>query len=131
MGAKQVKQINFPQVGIASREQLIAEYMKMSKERSELESKARKLKAESDKLKAMILPHVKSQPEMKETVGRFMLEVSERSRENVNIKDARASMSPAALAELEKLVTVSQWDELDVDLIDVVGDLIDLVEEGN
>jgi hypothetical protein len=124
--AKKIEQM--VQANVNTQEAMISEYLKLKSEQSVLEASARKAKDDADILKAAIEPFLKVKG-VAERIGRFEVISNERSREGVSIKDARKSLSPAARAEFETLVTESSWTELKVKVLDQVGDLMDAVED--
>lgn len=114
---------------VMSKEEVLAEYKRLSDERSALESQARKLKDQADVFKQQVLDMLNGRTEYR--IGRFNIKSADRSRENVNIGDARSTLSPEALAEFENLVTVASWTELKVTIADEVGEILESMEKSN
>lgn len=118
-------------VPMSAREEIVAEYKSIASEKSRLEADARKLKKDAEALKAKVLLFVKDQPEMQARIGRFNVSAARRTTQSVNIEEARQTFKGEALRVFNSLIRETEWFQVDVDVVDQVGEILDKMEKGS
>lgn len=116
-------------IPISTREEIVSEYKRLADERSQLDSRSRKLKKDADALKEQVVAFVETKPDMKAIIGRFIVKASRRNTEFVNIGEVRQFLTGESLQKFNQAVGNTPWFQVEVDVIDNVGEILDRMEE--